>query len=848
MEQARHHDRNSLEISDLLAELDCTLVLGTHRAGRAAFLSANREGLVELRGQGGHRGRLELVDIGPGKGVWWGVSTSLSCLGLIDDKHGFRPRWHPPFISKRVPEDRCHLSGMTMGDDQPLYASALGDTDTAGGWRARMSSGGILMHVPSNEIILRDLPMPHSPRVFHGRLYFINSATGDLMMADPGSFTCETVTRLPGFARGLACFGDYLFVGVSPVSKEYRFSGMAISPRGAFAGIAVVHLPTGTLAGGIQVLTGHEEIYGIQVFPGQLRPDGLDRLVGPYRRALSILDNRSVNDPLRSWIRRIQELIEMPGSRIEGSRKDHKLGRRRLPQRLTQGMATAALTGVLIVGAGIGSVQAITPFNPQTALHNPFANGSLFYDQEVGTNVLSIFVDIDGDGDFDAFSHGGEDTPARFFENTGSKTSPSFVEQTGAANPLNSVVGSYITPTFVDIDGDGDFDAFSPGSYEDPHQFFKNTGSKTSPVLVEQTGAANSFNGVYVGGYNSTPSFVDIDGDGDFDAFVGASEGEIHYFQNTGTKTSPVLVERTGAANPFDGADVGSDSTPAFVDIDGDGEFEAFVGWGGGTIRHFDTPHNPFSFLCYQVSTTKKTPNFSPRNVQLSDQFDDRLFDVKKPDSLCTPADKNGEGIGDPATHLEGYQIKLAKGQPKHEKRTNVRIDNQFGTLFVDTKVADRLLVPTAKDLDNPVNPPDPSAHNVDHYKCYTFNVKKNICEDDPTVRCKTNTDCTKAGLPGGCNPGFPKGLEATVGDQFADPPKLFGISKPTSLCTPAEKEDEEIKNPSTHLMCYQVKPATGEPRHVPQVGIHLSNQFGSEQLDTSKEKELCVRSSKTLP
>jgi len=45
--------------------------------------------------------------------------------------------------------------------------------------------------------------------------------------------------------------------------------------------------------------------------------------------------------------------------------------------------------------------------------------------------------------------------------------------------------------------------------------------------------------------------------------------------------------------------------------------------------------------------------------------------------------------------------------------------------------------------------------------------------------------------------------------------------------------------------MCYKVKPAKGEPRQVPVVGIYTSNQFGPLQVDT--KEELCVPSTKTL-
>jgi hypothetical protein len=75
-------------------------------------------------------------------------------------------------------------------------------------------------------------------------------------------------------------------------------------------------------------------------------------------------------------------------------------------------------------------------------------------------------------------------------------------------------------------------------------------------AFAEQTGAANPFNTVDVG-TDSTPSFADLDGDGDLDALVGGNTGTLRYFENTGSAIAPAFTERTGAANPFNTFDVG---------------------------------------------------------------------------------------------------------------------------------------------------------------------------------------------------------------------------------------------------------------------------------------------------
>ena len=223
-------------------------------------------------------------------------------------------------------------------------------------------------------------------------------------------------------------------------------------------------------------------------------------------------------------------------------------------------------------------------FFVQTGPNNPLDG------EDVGFFSAPTFVDIDGDGDLDAFI--GEILGTlKYYQNNGSKNIPNFVEQTGSSNPLNNVKGGgnggffFSTPSFADIDGDGDLDAFI-GEYFGIIQYYKNDGSSTSPNFVEQTGANNPFNGVNVPG-NSTPTFVDLDGDGDLDAVIGDWQGNIHYYQNQGS-TSPSFVKLTSNNNPFNGVNVGFYSAPSFADINGDGDLDAFIGSSDGTIKYYE--------------------------------------------------------------------------------------------------------------------------------------------------------------------------------------------------------------------------------------------------------------------
>jgi len=221
-------------------------------------------------------------------------------------------------------------------------------------------------------------------------------------------------------------------------------------------------------------------------------------------------------------------------------------------------------------------------FVEQTDSANPFD------DVDVGVSSFPAFVDIDAYGDFDAFI-GEINGTIKYYQNIGAATNPLFEEQTGIANPLNEVnlgTTGYSQPTFVDIDQDGDSDIFI-GDRNGTTHFYRNVGTSNVPDFVEQTGGNNPLNGIDVG-LSNAPNFIDFDADGDFDAFIGEEDGNINYFENTGTASIPNFVARMGGANPFADVDIGTYSTPFLADIDNDGSLDALIGELDGTIQHYE--------------------------------------------------------------------------------------------------------------------------------------------------------------------------------------------------------------------------------------------------------------------
>jgi len=273
-------------------------------------------------------------------------------------------------------------------------------------------------------------------------------------------------------------------------------------------------------------------------------------------------------------------------------------------------------------------------FSEVTDSGNPFDGVST----EFGSPIA--FVDIDNDGDPDAFAGTYRGGDIRFFRNVAG----SFTQVSGSENPLNvaKVSSGYSRPVFADMDGDGDSDAYIGGYREGVHYYKNNSGSFTEEEVVsdfkfngvdvtgssaptfadldndndedvivglgtgkiqsftndngvfnEAIGANNPFDGFDVG-FNAKPVLIDFnpaDSDEDLDLFVGAGDGTIHFYKNT----EGDFLKITGTGNPMDGLTVGSNAAPTFVDFDGDNDKDAFVGAGDGTIHYFRNNNGVFA-------------------------------------------------------------------------------------------------------------------------------------------------------------------------------------------------------------------------------------------------------------
>jgi uncharacterized protein (TIGR03032 family) len=192
------------------------------------------------------------------------VNTAFSCLATLAPGCSFAPTWQPPFITKLAGDDRCHLNGLALKDGLPTWASAC---------------GGVLIHIPSGELAATGLSMPHSPRWHGGKLWLLNSGTGELGWIEDGQF--HSLCALPGFVRGLAFAGGCAVVGLSKL-RSPQFTGLPLEERliaegnpGGCCGLRVIDLASGEILHSLDLPEPIDELFDVAVLPGVRQPRAL---------------------------------------------------------------------------------------------------------------------------------------------------------------------------------------------------------------------------------------------------------------------------------------------------------------------------------------------------------------------------------------------------------------------------------------------------------------------------------------------------------------------------------------------------------------------------------------------
>jgi len=203
-----------------------------------------------------------------------------------------------------------------------------------------------------------------------------------------------------------------------------------------------------------------------------------------------------------------------------------------------------------------------------------------------GANAIE-FADIDGDLDLDFFYGDLFHKGLYFLRNDGTPDNPN-VAITDTLFPRAQPIKTfgYNVPRFADIDGDSDNDLFIACLQQNQNNFllYKNSGTVTAPNFQITT---PNFLTMLDAGSNTAPAFVDIDADGDQDLFIGNLDGQISFHENTGTATAPAFRWVTDNL-PNIQPNLHFSATPVFADLDADGDFDLYVGSSFGRIVFYE--------------------------------------------------------------------------------------------------------------------------------------------------------------------------------------------------------------------------------------------------------------------
>ncbi len=186
--------------------------------------------------------------------------------------------------------------------------------------------------------------------------------------------------------------------------------------------------------------------------------------------------------------------------------------------------------------------------------------------------------------------------------------------------------------------------------------------------------------------------------------------------------------------------------------------------------------------------------------MTLTDQFGTRTTSLRRPDSICNPVDKNGEGIADPATHLACYRLRDATG---HLGAPRVTLTDQFGGETFTLTSARTLCLPSTQDGV-------PFALSIDRFRCYS------------------------AARP---TPPFGK-RTVTLADVFET--KTTTVMKPQLVCDAVDENGTGVRDATARLVCHKIRDAAGQTRFAPHDAT-VANELGSATLTAIKASSLCV-------
>ena len=283
--------------------------------------------------------------------------------------------------------------------------------------------------------------------------------------------------------------------------------------------------------------------------------------------------------------------------------------------------------------AGLPRFQLISEKYEDIEIVNQFVPGSMRH----GANTLT-FADVDLDGDNDLFWGDFFEPGLLLIENTGTCENPS-LRSTPVPFPPNAPLATsgYNAPSVADLTGDGTLDvlvgvlggAFNPNKSTTDNLYLLEGQTRDGREFVVETKQLVS---MLDAGSESVPAFGDLDGDGDQDLLLANkidptsnNRGSVLHFENVGSSTAP----RFAFVDTL-GLAASFSHAPALGDLDGDGDLDMIDGAWNDQLSLYTNSGSPsrpmFELTDSEFLKLSRGSNARPTLTDIDDDGDLDLF------------------------------------------------------------------------------------------------------------------------------------------------------------------------------------------------------------------------------